>query len=50
MSELRLSCIRASRSGWPRRRCQIVEEVVAAKAAEEKEGEEGETDTGNRRV
>lgn len=50
MSELRLSCIRASRPGWPRRWCQVVEEGVAAKAADKKEGKEEGAEVGKRRV
>jgi len=46
--ELRLSCIKASRPGWPRRRGQVVE-VVVAKAAD-KTGEGGEADAEKRRV
>ena len=47
MSELRLSCVKASRPGCPRRRCQVVEEGVVAKAADRTGGEEEDAEVGN---
>jgi hypothetical protein len=50
MSELRVSCSSASRPEWPRRRCQVVEEVVAVKATDKTDDEEDEVAAGKRRV